>query len=284
MRDGHVIHKKKGSDNTMEQKRYWHLHVATVAAAVALSGCAGYYIDELDSARLDGMPFANHLAKEYETLAKRESNVYNDQIGATHFAVKGIQATTGLNVLPENPQHWDIPEKDMPRFLDGRERLTFALDNNGRVISPDIAARAQVMYDCAVEEADDGNCDISAKCWSGFQNALTHLEKSIQNQAPTFSIHFEMNSSVVSNASMHTLSEVARVAKNMPLRTVQITGHADGVGGRKHNLLLSQNRASAIRDVLVKMGVDAKRVVAVGAGEVNERASTKNRRADIQIH
>lgn len=268
----------------MEKKRYWHFHAAAVAMAVGLSGCAGYYIDELDGARLDGMPFANHLAKEYEMLAKRENNVYNDNISATHFAVKGIQATTGLNVLPENPQHWDIPEKDMPRFLDGRERLTFALDNNGRVIAPDIAARAQVMYDCAVEEADEGDCDLSAKCWTGFQNALIHLEKSIQNQAPAFSIHFEMNSSVISNNAMHTLSEVARVSKNMPLHTVQITGHADGVGGRKHNLMLSQNRASAVRDTLVKMGVDAKRVVAVGAGEVSDHANVRNRRVDIQIH
>jgi outer membrane protein OmpA-like peptidoglycan-associated protein len=40
-----------------------------------------------------------------------------------------------------------------------------------------------------------------------------------------------------------------------------------------------------VRDALVKMGVDAKRIVAVGAGERDGReVHSKNRRVDIRLH
>jgi OmpA-OmpF porin, OOP family len=269
-----------------QQKKSWVAHIAVVAVAVFSTGCADYYIDKLGKAPLDGIAFSDHLAKEYELFAKREANVYNDQIDAVHFAVKGLQASTGLNVLPENPNDWDIQDADLAKFLDARERLTFALDNGGRMVAPEIAARAQVMYDCAVEERDENyQKEEMAKCWTGFMNALQHLEQAIQNQSPTFSVSFDMNSSVLSNDAMKMLSEVAKVQKNMTLRSVLVTGHTDGVGGRKHNLLLSQNRAAAVRDALVKMGVDAKRIVAVGAGERDGReVHSKNRRVDIRLH
>ena len=269
-----------------QQKKSWVGHIAVVAVAVFSTGCADYYIDKLDRASLDGLAFSDHLAKEYEIFAKREANVYNDQIEAVHFAVKGLQASTGLNVLPENPNDWDIEDADLAKFMDARERLTFALDNGGRSVAPEIAARAQVMYDCAVEERDENyQKEEMNKCWTGFTNALQHLEKAIQNQAPTFSVSFDMNSSILSNDAMHMLSEVAKVAKNMNPRSILVTGHTDGVGGRKHNLLLSQNRAAAVRDALVKMGIDAKRIVAVGAGEKDGReVYPRNRRVDIRLH
>ncbi|MBA4750433.1 MAG: OmpA family protein [Alphaproteobacteria bacterium] len=267
-------------------KKSWVVGFAVVATTVFISGCAENTISELERAPLDGLAFADQLAKEYELYAKRESREYNDFIDAQHFAVKGLQASTGLNVLPENPNDWDIPESELPRFLDARERLTFALDNNGRNVAPDIAARTQVSYDCAVQEQEENaGRPEQARCWTGFMNGLRHLEEAIQKQSPTFSVMFEMNSSVLSKDAESKLSNVAKAAKNMNLRTVLVTGHADAMGGRKHNLLLSQNRANAVRDALVKMGVEAKRIVAVGAGEADGREVVpKNRRVDIQLH
>jgi outer membrane protein OmpA-like peptidoglycan-associated protein len=56
------------------------------------------------------------------------------------------------------------------------------------------------------------------------------------------------------------------------------------MGGRKHNLILSQNRAAAVRDALIKLGVEQNRITAVGAGELSgKELDPRHRRVDIQI-
>lgn len=264
----------------------WSVKAVALAVAFLASGCAEPYISQLEKAQLEGLPFSDHLAKEYELFAKRESRVYNDQVDAAHFAVKGLQAATGLNVLPENPRKWDLTEADLAFFLKARKRLTFALDKSGRRIAPALAAQAQVFYDCAVEESEEGfQKENIAKCKSGFIQSLRALEKAVHTQAPTFSVHFAMNSSKLDAKAYETLEEVTKVAKNMNLHAVIITGHTDGHGGRKHNLLLSHNRASAVRDALLKMGINMKRLDSVGGGELEgPEIAPAHRRVDIHLH
>tara|TARA_A100000171_G_scaffold52398_1_gene70569 strand:- start:3485 stop:4300 length:816 start_codon:yes stop_codon:yes gene_type:complete len=264
----------------------WAAKAAVITTAFFAAGCAEHYIDKLENAKLEGLPFADHLAKEYELFAKRESRVYNDQVDAAHFAVKGLQAATGLNVLPEDPRKWDLSEDNLKFFLDARRRLTFALDKSGRRVAPALAARTQVFFDCAVEESEEAfQKENIAKCKNGFISSLRELEKAVHTQAPTFSVHFAMNSSKLDDKAHETLAEVAKVAKNINLHAVVITGHTDGIGGRKHNLVLSHNRAVAVRDALTKMGVNVKRIESVGGGELDgAEVDPSNRRVDIHVH
>jgi OOP family OmpA-OmpF porin len=73
-------------------------------------------------------------------------------------------------------------------------------------------------------------------------------------------------------------------------RTVKITGHTDNVGAKKYNMKLSQRRAEAVRDYLVKLGVNSKKMKVSGMGETKPIASnktkegrTKNRRVEIEV-
>jgi outer membrane protein OmpA-like peptidoglycan-associated protein len=62
-------------------------------------------------------------------------------------------------------------------------------------------------------------------------------------------------------------AQVAKiVAAAGPKQSVHIEAHADDAGSAKANLVLSQQRASAIRDALVAAGISAKRISAIGAG------------------
>jgi outer membrane protein OmpA-like peptidoglycan-associated protein len=86
------------------------------------------------------------------------------------------------------------------------------------------------------------------------------------------------------------LRQIAQVLQRYPRTSVDVVGHTDNRGSEGHNQALSQRRATAVRDDLVKAGVDASRVTARGEGErtpvaKNETATGRatNRRVDITV-
>jgi OmpA-OmpF porin, OOP family len=73
-------------------------------------------------------------------------------------------------------------------------------------------------------------------------------------------------------------------------RTVKITGYTDNVGSKNYNVKLSQRRAKAVSDYLVKLGADAKKMKVSGKGEAGPIADNrtkegraKNRRVEIEV-
>lgn len=64
------------------------------------------------------------------------------------------------------------------------------------------------------------------------------------------------------------LDEVVEKMKRYPeVELIVVTGHTDRIGADAYNLKLSDRRAAAVRDYLVKQGVDGNRVQAIGRGE-----------------
>jgi outer membrane protein OmpA-like peptidoglycan-associated protein len=60
---------------------------------------------------------------------------------------------------------------------------------------------------------------------------------------------------------------IVGVLKDNPDLRLEIDGHTDNSGAAAHNLTLSQQRAVAVADQLVKMGVDASRLTTKGFGD-----------------
>jgi hypothetical protein len=63
------------------------------------------------------------------------------------------------------------------------------------------------------------------------------------------------------------LNGVATWMKADGKRTLHLHGYADVTGNSEANLVLSENRANAVRDYLVSQGVDATQIMTVGRGE-----------------
>ena len=104
-------------------------------------------------------------------------------------------------------------------------------------------------------------------------------------------IFFDFGKATIKSQSDDLLSEIASLILAKPkLRIIRIVGHTDDVGTDESNLILSQDRANAVREALIQKGVEGHRLAAEGKGEreplvksTSEDARSKNRRVEFLI-
>jgi outer membrane protein OmpA-like peptidoglycan-associated protein len=83
----------------------------------------------------------------------------------------------------------------------------------------------------------------------------------------THGINFDNDKATLKPESMGTLNLIVDILKNNPDIRFDIQGHTDSNGNAAHNLTLSQQRADAVKQQLISMGVDASRLSAKGLGD-----------------
>ncbi|MFT3908890.1 MAG: OmpA family protein [Ferruginibacter sp.] len=105
----------------------------------------------------------------------------------------------------------------------------------------------------------------------------------------THAIKFDVNKYDLKPESMSVLNEIEKYLKSNSSIKLEIGGHTDSDGNDNNNLTLSQQRAEAVRDQLIKMGIESSRLSAKGFGEtkpidINTTAEGKanNRRVEFK--
>ena len=104
-------------------------------------------------------------------------------------------------------------------------------------------------------------------------------------------IPFSADSSDVRSQYIQEISRLADFLKENPTKQVEIQGHASLDGDRKYNRKLSEKRAFAVAEILIKQfDVEPKRVKSFGYGidqprvnEISVRANAANRRIEAVI-
>ncbi|MCC6216206.1 MAG: OmpA family protein [Polyangiaceae bacterium] len=103
-------------------------------------------------------------------------------------------------------------------------------------------------------------------------------------------VHFEHDSAKILPDSMGLVEEIADVLTQKGTLRVEIQGHTDDTGTPGYNTRLSQERADAVRDALVRLGIDPTRLEAKGYGKdkplvpnVSDANRARNRRVQIVI-
>ena len=101
---------------------------------------------------------------------------------------------------------------------------------------------------------------------------------------------FDSGKSTIKKEAKANFSKVVEFINAYPNKKVRIEGHTDSSGSNELNLTLSQKRANAVKNILVKNGIKASQIEAVGMGEefpIADNASrsgkAKNRRVEIII-
>jgi outer membrane protein OmpA-like peptidoglycan-associated protein len=84
-------------------------------------------------------------------------------------------------------------------------------------------------------------------------------------------------SQTVDPMSDDLLFEVRDAIKDHPeIELIEVQGHADVVGPEAYNVILSRERANAVKDWLTKRGIESKKLVARGYGSKMPQASSES--------
>ena len=101
-------------------------------------------------------------------------------------------------------------------------------------------------------------------------------QKKLNQYAKT--ILFDTGKSTIKFESAEVLNQILNVLKKYPNSRFRIEGHTDSTGKRAKNMILSQNRADAVKVYLIQGGIDAGRLESQGFGPDRPIASNKNKK------
>jgi outer membrane protein OmpA-like peptidoglycan-associated protein len=104
-------------------------------------------------------------------------------------------------------------------------------------------------------------------------------------------IFFDFNKATIQARSEPLLNEMANLIRTRPdLGVIAIEGYTDARGSAQYNLKLSRERAAAVRNVLIKSGVDDARLTSDGFGSAHpvednktDAGRAKNRRVEFHF-
>jgi outer membrane protein OmpA-like peptidoglycan-associated protein len=103
-------------------------------------------------------------------------------------------------------------------------------------------------------------------------------------------VHFDFDKATLRPDSYDQLKELLEYLQRHEEIKIEIAGHTDNIGTNEHNLRLSQERATTIRNYLVGKGIKATRLTAKGYGasepvadNSTEEGRQLNRRTEVKI-
>lgn len=164
-----------------------------------------------------------------------------------------------------------------------KTRETLLLSKDGKDLFIEIWAEFTGKYGFTIVERGAMAQDIVASA-EVFSNDLKN-----SGHAAVYGILFDTAKSDIKPESAQAIGEIAKLLKADPSLKIFVVGHTDNVGTLDANMKLSQARAEAVVQALVKThGVAAARLKSFGNGPYapvaandNESGRAKNRRVEL---
>jgi outer membrane protein OmpA-like peptidoglycan-associated protein len=103
-------------------------------------------------------------------------------------------------------------------------------------------------------------------------------------------VNFAFNSALLSDTSLVCIIQLVKFMNENPDLVIELHGHTDDIGDATLNMQLSENRAKAVRDFLIKNNISASRISYKGFGEKrplvsgnSEEVRMQNRRVEFVV-
>ena len=95
-------------------------------------------------------------------------------------------------------------------------------------------------------------------------------------------VYFAFNSIAIKQSELSKLNDILRTLKENPDMNVTVTGWCDTKGSVTVNKRISRQRAEAVKTWLVKNGIEASRITAIGNGSDDTQDADKARRVETK--
>lgn len=287
---------------------------------LSITGCGSYSLTSSDSSeeivKPVGTLFDRFLYEGYRHQGKKE-DMQHDYEDSDFYVAKSLAAARGEWVTPQEVADRDIPKFAIAELLLAKSRLDRALLNGSSVKLPEYTARAQVMFDCWLEQQEENiqQHDID-ECKHEFEIAMLKLEKNymgapmracgvLQSSSPSeqtedctiieqpqavYSLYFILDSiEMVADSKAQLLGLQADLSQNQVTK-VYLTGHADRSGSSEYNEDLSLRRVKAVVEQLKGLVPNEKVIERIHFGENRPKIETpdgvrelRNRRVEVEV-
>ncbi len=268
-------------------------------ALFLLGACTGNLdFEDVGKMKSKGTAFHSALQMEYVDLAASEF-AESDLGDMMFFTQRAQMAVDAKNFGPQALGGRALPEDKVGELMDARRRLTMALSTGASERNPTEAARAQVMFDCWMQEQEENfQPEDIARCRGATLAALDLLEvKPVAMAAPKLApvpgpyvVFFDTDSFELNEKSLAIIKEAAGSATAAKVMKAVLGGYTDTVGSDDYNKGLSRARVIAVGNALMEAGVSRKLVQKDFYGESKLRVATPdntanqdNRRVEINF-
>jgi len=220
------------------------------------------------------------LEKERSAMLIKASQMEADQARQDAEKARLLVATTN---------------EDAQRAREEREEALRKEAESARAaqLSAEEADQARRVADSRASEAEYARleAELASKQVSSLTRQLENLQLRETESGVVVTLGdvvFSSGQATLVEGGRSSLEEVVDLLQTEPDKKIRVEGHTDSLGDADENLLLSEQRAKAVLDALVSMGVASDRISSLGMGEdfpissnEDEEGRARNRRVDV---
>jgi len=212
---------------------------------------------------------AEILAKAYSTYGQQ--NIV-DQIQVRQVAAPNDWSNTVTNVITD----------DLKKVKQGNLTIKGTeIELTGKLSNPEEIQTTQVKFQSLTPANFRLNTRLSVN-----QAEQQIIDAALKNRI----IEFESGSAVLAASGIQILEEMTVALKRVGGKKVKILGHTDSSGDAQKNILLSQQRADAVKTYLINKNIPAESLTTEGLGSNKPVADNttaegrkKNRRIEFEV-
>jgi len=156
--------------------------------------------------------------------------------------------------------------------------------------NPEVEQAAAQARKENMEQTEREKAELRARLLEHFNHVLPTTDTPRGLVVDMSDVLFDLGKSELKPDAREDLAKLSGIVVNYPSLKLSIEGHSDNTGSAESNQALSEQRASAVRDYLIKQGLNGSSLTALGLGEKNPVADNstaegrqKNRRIEIIV-
>jgi len=236
-------------------------------------------------------------AEAFAEKARRDRAVVDKQRNALLLRASRLEAEQARRAAEDALLASTATREEMER---AREQAMTAEERRRRAAEQAAEAREEAEQARRLAEAQSAEvelarreAELASQTAESLQRRLEYMEYRQTDRGVVVTLGdvlFAVGETELLDSAEQNLRDVIELLESEPDKQIRIEGHTDSTGPAELNLRLSRERAQAVRDALIELGIDPARLNAVGMGEdfpiasnENEQGRARNRRVDVIV-